>query len=200
MVAGNICQVEGCTNVLKKTDGRICQMHRNRMFRHGTYDISPNWRNLQKGTLCISPLGYVRVNIDGKRVLYHRYVMEQFLGRKLTRSERIHHINGNKTDNRIENLELFSNNGQHMKKHHPDGWKRRKTRGEVPPIIIHSIVDRISLDGGTFSVCFCGAPVMCRNLCSKHYQWAYTHKIFIPNQNQSHYDKIHHSSSSSDRS
>lgn len=50
-------------------------------------------------------------------LLEHRFVMETFLGRYLSSEEVVHHKNGIKTDNRVENLEVFANHAQHMSAH-----------------------------------------------------------------------------------
>lgn|SRR5574337_184705 len=92
--------------------GRYCSQSCNRKDKTGPE--ATRWN----GGRSLTVDGYIRVQLpDGRRMLEHRYVMEQHLGRKLHRGEDIHHISGDKTDNRFENLMLLPK-AAHTRLHH----------------------------------------------------------------------------------
>jgi len=58
--------------------------------------------------------GYLIFRNSGKRV--HRWVMEKELGRRLEKGEIVHHMDGNRRDNRPENLQVLTAK-EHYKLH-----------------------------------------------------------------------------------
>lgn len=86
----------------------LCHMHYHRLKRMGVIGPVGTLRN--QGAEYADVSGYVYINHPGRpgRIAKHRFVMEQMLGRPLLRHESPHHKNGDRSDNRPENLELWS--------------------------------------------------------------------------------------------
>lgn len=105
------CSIDSCSRPHKSKG--FCGMHSYRA-KNGLDMDAPlrNNRPSGVGQWHTSKDGYVyrSVRIDGKNrtEFQHRFVMEQYLGRALLREENIHHINGDRADNRIENLEIWN--------------------------------------------------------------------------------------------
>lgn len=100
------CSIVDCNK--KHTARGLCQMHYRRWKLYGDAE------KIMNTGIQTDQYGYVKIRTEkgdganGKYEYEHRLVMEHMLGRKLLSEESVHHINGNRSDNRIENLELWS--------------------------------------------------------------------------------------------
>lgn len=99
---------------IRSTKCRSCASHKKRPWRKVPLDK-------RKGRYLYT------LDADGVWNYEHRVIMEKVLGRKLRTDEHVHHINGNRFDNRIENLEVLSCQ-EHHKEHSPSEVMKERSK------------------------------------------------------------------------
>lgn len=121
---------------------------------------------------------YVRITTNGVTRRLHRVIMEEYLGRPLTKAEVVHHKNRKRDDNRLENLQILSYK-EHASVHKEDvikatnRWRKKWMRENMEkeknrPRIIFKL-ERIP----TISFMLCGYfnvynfHGICFNVCNK---------------------------------
>jgi hypothetical protein len=108
MPAGDSCSFHGCDR--QGYAKGLCQAHYNQRWQglnltpikaRGSGYLNP------KGYRVLSMPDHPNAGSNGK-IFEHVVVMSEAIGRPLTRAENVHHRNGDRSDNRLENLELWS--------------------------------------------------------------------------------------------
>ncbi len=105
------CSVAGCDR--KHVANGYCAMHRLRVLKNG--EPGPPTTLIGLGDGCLTAQGYRLIRRAGHPnankngyLTEHKFVMSKKLGRPLMKGETVHHKNGIRTDNRPDNLELWT--------------------------------------------------------------------------------------------
>ena len=105
------CIIENCSNTNIMAKG-MCNAHYLRLKRYGRlHSIKRPY-----GSGGFRKDGYKIISTKNGRILEHRHILEEHLGRKLNKSEIIHHINKDRTDNNIENM-ILTTHSSHRSLH-----------------------------------------------------------------------------------
>jgi len=100
------CQIEDCNK--PHCSKGMCQMHYRRVKLYKNPDANERGHKGKRSSYkMVMFKGHPNANVKGM-ISEHRLVMSLHLGRPLLSNENVHHINGNRKDNRLENLELWS--------------------------------------------------------------------------------------------
>ena len=110
-----VCYAPDCSKTVQARG--LCATHDWRLTHWGTF--STEGRRLifraEIGARRIDNDGYIKLKLPDHVEAHndgwayeHRVVISDHLGRKLTKTENVHHINGDRHDNRLENLELWN--------------------------------------------------------------------------------------------
>lgn len=102
------CEVEGCDRVAQAIG--YCSKHYQRLMRTGRLHLI----RAENGTAGKPTNDYIQMYVGRRHVYEHIHVAEKALGKRLPKGAEVHHINGNKKDNRPENLVVCPNKAYHM--------------------------------------------------------------------------------------
>jgi hypothetical protein len=110
---------------------KLTKEHRDKVIKTLRYgqigSDNPAWKGGRSYTIS-NQKKYILILINGKYIKEHRWVMEQHIGRKLLRSEDVHHKDGNTLNNSIDNLEILTKS-EHAH-YHNDSPEMRHRKSE----------------------------------------------------------------------